>query len=264
MRKGLLFLLPALLGAAQPAVKDVTLTTPDGFALKGTLAMPAAKGPRPVVILAHQFRADRSGWKVLADELNARGIATFSLDLRGHGQSTAKGGSTVAVTADFKESSQLLGFAEIPADLHLAAIWVRKQPGIDGRRLALAGSSIGGYSVLAGAPAIHPVAVLALSPAGGWGEKPAERLAAAAAKARSAVYVWASEDDKDAFANATALKPVFGVYARIVPGREHGFDYLPGNHELMAGWLAEMLLPRPRAAAPAMDTAVPQPAEKAK
>ncbi|BDU75964.1 alpha/beta hydrolase [Mesoterricola sediminis] len=259
MRKATLFLLPAILGAAQPAVKDVTLTAADGYVLKGTFVMPAQKGPRPVVILAHQFRADRSAWKPLADDLNARGIATFALDLRGHGQSTSRDGKTVAVTGDFAASSQLVGFAEIPADLHLAALWVRKQHGVDGRRLALAGSSIGAYTALAAAPSIRPVAVLALSPAGGWGDKPAERLVAAAHKARAAVYVWASEEDPDAFANATALKPVFGVYARVVPGREHGFDYLPGNRDTMAGWLAEVLR-RPARVAAKPATEVPQPA----
>jgi dienelactone hydrolase len=247
MRHGLMLFLPALLGAAQPAARDMSLTTPDGFTIKGTLTVPAAKGPRPVVILAHQFQGDRNGWKPLTDGLNARGIATLALDLRGHGQSTSKGGAKVAASTDFKAASAEVGFQNIPSDLALAAKWVRKQPRIDGRRLGLAGSSVGAYAALAAAPDIHPVAVLALSPAGGWGEKPELRIARAAEQAKAAVFVFASKDDGEAADNAAALKPVFGVHVRLVPGKEHGFDYLPANAETMAGWFMELLHRHPPA-----------------
>ena len=50
-----LVLLPALTAAPS----DMALTSADGFALKGTLSLPAAKGKIPVVILAHQFGAGR-------------------------------------------------------------------------------------------------------------------------------------------------------------------------------------------------------------
>ena len=165
-RLSLLLCLPALVSAAQPVVRDMTLTTPDGYVLKGALTIPPQPGPRPVVILAHQFQANGSGWKPLADLLNAKGIATLAMDLRGHGQSTQKAGQTVAVIPDFLISGQAVGFDQIPADLAQAAAWVRKQPRINPRRLALAGSSLGAFASLLAAPAIRPVAVLALSPAG--------------------------------------------------------------------------------------------------
>jgi len=56
---------------------EMALTSSDGFALKGTLNLPAAKGKIPVVILAHQFRSDRSGWNPLIERLAARGIGTL-------------------------------------------------------------------------------------------------------------------------------------------------------------------------------------------
>ena len=38
-----------------------------------------------------------------------------------------------------------------------------------------------------------------------------------------------------------------GVYARIVAGGDHGFAFLPGDVDLMAGWLTEYLTyQRPR------------------
>jgi dienelactone hydrolase len=242
-RLGLLFCLPVLLAAAQPASRDMSLTTPDGFVLKGTLTVPPQPGPRPVVILAHQFQADRSGWKPLADLLNAKGIATLALDLRGHGQSTAKGGATVAVTPDFLASGRAVGFDRIPGDLAQAAAWVRRQPRINPRRLGLAGSSLGGFASLLAAPSIHPVAVLALSPAGmgAFGEDAAGRLTRAVGQAHAAVLVMAAEDDAEAAANAGAIKDLFGVCARMVPGQDHGFALFPSEAGIMAGWLGEYL-----------------------
>jgi len=240
-RSGFLLILPALLAAAQPVSQPMSFVTADGFTIQGTFNIPANPGRRPLVILAHQFQADRSGWQPLVADLNARGIATLALDLRGHGQSTRKGGATVAVTEDFMASREAVGFDQIPADLAQAAAWIRKQPRIDGRRLGLAGSSIGAYSVLVAAAQIHPVAVLALSPAGGWGEKPALRLARSVERARSAVMVLASEGDPDAFANAQAIQNANGVYARIVPGTQHGFAYLPDLTPEFGGWFGEYL-----------------------
>ena len=69
-------------------------------------------------------------------------------------------------TDDFMASAKAIGFDHIPGDLALAAAWLRKQPGIDGRRLGLAGASLGAFSALLAAPATHPLAILALSPAG--------------------------------------------------------------------------------------------------
>jgi hypothetical protein len=252
MRRLCLFLcLPALLCAAQPRTQDMSLTTPDGFLLKGTLTVPPQLGPRPVVILAHQFQADRSGWQPLAGLLNAKGIATLAMDLRGHGQSTRKNGTAVAVTPDYLASAQAVGFDRIPADLGQAAAWVRRQPGIDPRRLGLAGSSLGAFCSLLAAPAIRPVAVMTLSPAGNgaFGEDARARMVLAVERAHAAVLVMAAEDDPEAAANARAIKDVFGVHARIVPGKDHGFALLPGEAEIMAGWISEYLTYRRAAAA---------------
>jgi len=174
----LLLCLPALLSAAQPTIREMSLTTPDGYVLKGTLSIPAQPGPRPVVILAHGFGSDRNGWKRLPGLVNDKGIATLVMDLRGHGRSTEKGGQTVAIGSDFVLSSQAVGFDKIPGDLTPAAAWVRKQPGIDPRRIGLAGSSLGAYASLMAGPAIHPVAILAVSPAGriSFGEGALPRL----------------------------------------------------------------------------------------
>ena len=66
-------------------------------------------------------------------------------------------------------------------------------------------------------------------------------------KAHSAVLVMAAADDLEAASNATLLQSIPGVYARIVAGGDHGFAFLPGDVDLMAGWLTEYLTyQRPR------------------
>ena len=253
---GLILLCPLLLAAADPtagAVREMTLTTPDGFVLKGTLTLPAGRGRHPVVVLAHQFGADRTGWAPLAQRLTAAGLATLALDLRGHGQSTRKGELDVKATADFLVSAKAIGFDRIPADLAQAAAWVRRQPGIDGSRLGLAGSSIGAYASLLAAPRVRPLAVLALSPAGngGFGQDGLPALARATEQAKAAIMVLASRQDGDAMANASALQAIPGVYTRLVDGKEHGFDYLAAQSDTMAVFLATYLKDRIRRGTPA-------------
>jgi dienelactone hydrolase len=235
--------LASLVLSAAPGTTEMALTSPDGFALKGTLTLPATKGKAPVVILAHQFHSDRSGWAPLAERLAARGIGTLALDLRGHGASTQKEGAAVAVTGDFAASAKAVGFNQIPADLALAASWLRKQPGVDGRRIGLAGASVGAFASLLAAPDVKPVAVLSLSPAGNgaFGEGASEKLKTAVLRGKATTLVLASTADKEAFENAQSLKDLPGVAVNFKDGEEHGFDYLKARADLMAIFFGEYL-----------------------
>jgi dienelactone hydrolase len=221
----------------------MALTSADGFALKGTLTLPAAKGKAPVVILAHQFRSDRAGWAPLAERLAARGIGTLALDLRGHGASTQKAGAETAVSGDFMASAKAVGFDQIPVDLAQAAAWLRKQPGVDGRRIGLAGSSVGAFSVLLATPEVKPIAVLSLSPAGtaAFGPEARERLKTALLRGRASVLVLASGGDKDAAENAQAVKDLPGVAVDLKEGEAHGFAYFQDCADLMAVFFGEYL-----------------------
>ncbi len=237
-----LLMAPALLAAA-PATREMSLKTPDGYTIKGTLTLPEGKGRKPVVVLAHQFRSDRNGWTSLATELHARGIATLALDLRGHGSSTDKAGQAVSVSDDFVASAKAVGFDRIPGDLAQAVKWVRTQPGIHPRRLGLAGSSVGGFSVLLAAAKVQPDAVLALSPAGSiaFGDKARVELKEAVQKAFTATFVMSSEEDGDAAENLQALRELPGVYAKLLKGKDHGFAYLPEQKDTMAVFFGEYL-----------------------
>lgn len=236
-------LVPLAALALNAAPSDLALTSADGYALKGTLTLPGTKGKAPVVILAHQFGADRTGWAPLAERLAARGIGTLALDLRGHGASTKKNGVDVAVTSDFMASAKAVGFDQIPADLAQAAAWLRKQPGVDGRRIGLAGSSVGAFSVLLAAPEVKPVAVLSLSAAGtgAFGADAREGLKGATLRGKASTLVLASKGDKDAFENAQALKDLPGVSLSLKEGDEHGFAYFKTRADLMAVFFGEYL-----------------------
>ena len=229
--------------ATSPTSTEMALTSADGFALKGTLTLPVAKGKVPVVILAHQFHLDRSGWAPLVERLAARGIGTLSLDLRGHGASTMKGGVEVAVSGDFVASAKTVGFDQIPADLVQAAAWLRKQPGVDGRRIGLAGSSVGAFSVHLAAPEVKPVAVLSLSPAGtlAFGNGAREKLKGSVLQGRASTLVLASSGDKDAYENALTMKDLPGVSLSLLEGDGHGFAFFKDHADLMAVFFGEYL-----------------------
>ena len=235
----------ALLAAPANALTstEMALTSANGFALKGTLTLPEAKGKVPVVILAHQFRSDRSGWNPLVERLAARGIGTLALDLRGHGASTMRSGVEVPVSADFITSAKEVGFDFIPGDLAQAATWLRLQTKVDGRRIGLAGSSVGALSVLLAAPSIKPVAVLCLSPAGNaaFGEGTRKTLKGAVARGKATTLVLASHSDKEAYENALALKDLPGVFLELMEGDEHGFAYFKEHADLMAVFFGEYL-----------------------
>ena len=235
--------LASMVALAAPGATEMALTSSDGFALRGTLTLPVAKGKVPVVILVHQFRSDRTGWAPLAERLAARGIGTLALDLRGHGASTQKDGTEVAVSSDFALSAKAVGFDRIPADLVQAATWLRNQPGVDGRRIGLAGSSVGAFSVILAAPEVKPVAVLGLSPAGtgAFGEGAREKLKVAVLRGRATTLVLASTGDKDAFENAQVVKDLPGVAVALKDGDEHGFAYFKERADLMAVFFGEYL-----------------------
>jgi dienelactone hydrolase len=121
---------------------DVTVHTPAGLDLTGTLTLPAkASGSVPAVVTITGSGAEdrderipivrgyRPFWQI-ADTLARRGIATLRLDDRGVNGSSP--GPDSATSADYAD------------DIRAALGWLRARKGIDGRRLALVGHSEGG------------------------------------------------------------------------------------------------------------------------
>jgi dienelactone hydrolase len=122
--------------------QDVTIPTPRGYALAGTLTMPkGARGPVPAVVtITGSGQEDRDEsipmfkgyrpFRQVADTLGRRGIAVLRMDDRGYGAS--QGDARRATSADFAD------------DIRAGLAWLRTRPDIDARRLGLIGHSEGG------------------------------------------------------------------------------------------------------------------------
>lgn len=133
----------APLGAPYTAY-DVTIPTPMGHALAGTLTLPngssAASKVAAVVTMTGSGPQDRDEtlnsppgyrpFRQFADSLGRRGIAVLRMDDRGTGGST--GDHRTATSADFAE------------DIRAGLAYLRTRPDIDASRLALLGHSEGG------------------------------------------------------------------------------------------------------------------------
>ncbi|HWQ10380.1 MAG TPA: alpha/beta fold hydrolase, partial [Holophaga sp.] len=240
----LLLSLPALLCAAEPSVREMALTTPDGFVLSGTLTVPEGRGKHPAVILVHGLRFDRSGWDPLVEKLNARGMATLAFDLRGHGKSLPQGGDSATVTMVYLPTQQAANFEAIPSDITLVANWLRKQKGIDGRHLGLAGANEGACAAMLAAAKVKPTAFLALSPIGAeaFGSGAKDRMVASTTRSRGTVMTFTSAGDQEAEDNVAPLRPVFGTFIHTLDEKLRGFEYLPEHADTAAVFFGEYLL----------------------
>jgi pimeloyl-ACP methyl ester carboxylesterase len=122
--------------------RTVDIKASDGTPLKGTY-FPATK-PGPGVLLLHQSNRDRRSWDSLASQLATAGINTFTVDMRGFGES---GG---------KKSSRT------PEDVEAALEFLRSQPGVNRNVIGLGGAGWLGVVHSVEAARRHPVEVESL------------------------------------------------------------------------------------------------------
>ncbi len=139
--------------------RPVSIGAPGGHVLAGTLTSPAHGGgslPAAVLITGLSPNERNNGippWMPLrdvADALTRVGIAVLRVDDRGVGESTGDH----APSTTFDEAD----------DVRAEVLWLRTQPGIDRRRIALVGYSEGGLiapMVAADDPSIAAVVTLA-------------------------------------------------------------------------------------------------------
>jgi pimeloyl-ACP methyl ester carboxylesterase len=117
---------------------EAAIPSAPGVVLAGTLTLPPGPGPFPAAVMITGSGAqDRDetllGHKpflVIADRLTRSGIAVLRYDDRGFAKST--GDFAKATVPDFA------------IDAEAASAWLRKQPGIDPKRVGLIGHSEGG------------------------------------------------------------------------------------------------------------------------
>lgn len=116
-----------------------------GTRCAGTLYLPSPTGRPPVVLLAHGLAAERRfGLHAFAERFVARGLAAFVFDYRSFGDSEG-------------EPRALVSPRRHVADWHAAVAFMRQHPRVDGERLALWGTSLGGGHVLTVGAANHAV-----------------------------------------------------------------------------------------------------------
>lgn len=238
--------------AAAPRAPDayrVTIPTADHVALAGSWH-PVERAPRaPAVLLVHEFSRDRREWNDLVSELNARGLATLAIDLRGHGESLRKSGLPVKLTPRLQFDPN--GF---PNDVKAACAWLRERA----PRVGVMGLSVGAN-----------LAVLAT--ASGWADAgvavsaATERFAALAGilpTTPRATLLVASEEDpgREAAARQLYEKESEPRKLIVVPGAAHNlalFTEHPETKQAAIDWLAERLgAEAPAPAVPAPQTAV--------
>jgi pimeloyl-ACP methyl ester carboxylesterase len=106
--------------------EDLTLSS-DGLNLAARIHWPQREDPAPALILCHGFGSCKENHAAFAAGAAGRGWAVLSFDFRGHGAS------------DGCVDSRTIN------DVGAALAWLQRHPGVDRARIAVRGSSMGGY-----------------------------------------------------------------------------------------------------------------------
>jgi dipeptidyl aminopeptidase/acylaminoacyl peptidase len=135
---------PALEALPLAAMKHVVIPSRDGLTMHSFLTLPPG-GPAsglPLVLYVHggPWMRDPWGYDPTVQWLANRGYAVLKVNYRG-----SSGYGKAFIAASFKEWG-----GKMQDDLVDAVDWVVKQGIVDPRRVAIYGSSYGGYAVLAG------------------------------------------------------------------------------------------------------------------
>jgi alpha-beta hydrolase superfamily lysophospholipase len=220
--------------------EKVVITTSDGVEIVGDYS--ASEGARAAVLLLHMMPARKESWQPFAAALNAKGLATLAIDLRGHGESTKRGTERLDYSAFSDEEHRLKRL-----DVEASASWLIAKTGIGFESLALAGASIGANLAIAFAAANWEIpAVLALSPGLNYRGVTTEDALKILRK-NQAVFLVASEEDAYSYSTVEELArtPVDGdLQVLKLDDAGHGttmFERLPQFMDEAAEWLAVRL-----------------------
>jgi alpha/beta superfamily hydrolase len=234
-------------GTTSVADEEPLFAASDGLGVHATFDDPKPGEAKPVVVMAHQMCKDRDEWKHADHDwvsaLNAKGIATLRIDLRGHGASQSwPDGSHHDLCKEIGDDAVKGLYKAMVEDVRAAVAWARDKGGAS--TVAVVGASIGANSALVvfgDDDALR--AVIALSPGTDYRDiKPAE--AVVKSKGRR-VAMLAAEDDKrsaDAVRELSAASQ--GVDAKIHTEGKHGNAVVVAHPEelpRLVAWLADAL-----------------------
>jgi alpha-beta hydrolase superfamily lysophospholipase len=102
--------------------------------VRGVLFEPTVPRPQPAIIFAHGLLSTYQEFGGYPEKFSQRGYLVLAIDFRGHGASDGMRG--------------LIGEARMVEDLQHALDFIEAQPGIDNKRIALFGHSLGGGAVI--------------------------------------------------------------------------------------------------------------------
>lgn len=143
----------------QTMINMVSMTSRNGYTLRGIVDLPDNAEKVPVVINLHGFTGTRQGHKnihtAMGRELAKAGVACVRFDLYGNGESDG----------EFED----MRFTNLLEDTEDIVAWVKEQDWANENAILLSGHSMGGYVASTAAPRINPDGLILMSPgAGMW------------------------------------------------------------------------------------------------
>lgn len=113
--------------------ETMRVETSDGFIIKGEFWTPRKKGRAPAALLLHDTLRDKADHEKIATNLNKRGFAVLSIDLRGHGKS-------VSEKLDFAKLSKEQSARTWPLairDIEASTVWLRNRKDVHASNLSI-------------------------------------------------------------------------------------------------------------------------------
>ena len=133
-------LLMALSLFASGPVEDETLSFPfETGTIVARYSSDRDSEPKPAVLLLHQAGLSKEEWNFLAPRLRKAGYQVLCLDLFGHGASVVSGHSGGELFYRIGTDPNLM-----PPVLSAVLNWLAERPEVDGTRIAVLGSGVGG------------------------------------------------------------------------------------------------------------------------
>jgi len=218
---------------------EIEIRTPDGVRLRATYRKAEGETKRAALLL-HMLGGSRKDWKPLESLLLEKGISTFALDFRGHGESVTKAdGSAIDHTAFDDRTWPLIAKDVAPALQFLESQGFKRQ------EITLIGASIGAnVAVINVSREAQLRSAVLLSPGMNYRQI---RIEDAVREWNSRpLLVIAAEDDAYSAGAAGKIREILAskesVKVEVYPGHSaHGtrmLDGIPGAAAKIAGWVA--------------------------
>lgn len=240
----------ANLNSYSAASKDnaqVQFVSKDGFNLVGIMNIPKSatiKTKVPLVIFLHSLGGSKETWRTFPTQVEGLNVATFSIDMRGHGQSTMNKSQKKSYWQNYTNET----FAKYPTDIAYAVKYVKDNyPEVDTSKYAIVAANISANAAIiaSGEKLITPKTLILLSPTMSYkGLNSSTPLVNYGTKP---VLIIASKSDKFTYSECSSLiKYAQGVkQLQSFPTGGNGEELLlfqPQSKGIIINWLKKYLL----------------------